>query len=105
MIGSAAGSPLQAKGADHERARQDSADQTRQVQAEQRAEMAAGVEQTEQHEHAADRDADGRRLWERDEGGQADGDEAASSEESSPAAAPQSKDPAGETGRHLDLNG
>ena len=77
---------------------QETANQTRQVQSQQKAENAAGVGETEQDEQTSDRDADGRRLWEADAGK----GEAADVEESSER---QSKDPSGSCGGNLDLTG
>jgi hypothetical protein len=106
IIGSAAGAPLQqTKGSETERAQQETANQARQTQAEQRAERASGVEQTEQHEQAADRDADGRRLWENVEPEEDNADQTAAPEDAPASDPPESKDPTGQTGAHLDLKG
>lgn len=104
MIGSAAGSPLaQSQGADVNRAQQETAGQARQTQMSEKAEQAAGVGQTEQDEETNDRDADGRRPWEI---GPRPAPE--SQAEAEPPPTPSScpgKDPAGVTGRQLDLRG
>lgn len=64
--GSAAGSPLsQTAGAGSERASKDAAAQERTTDSALRAERTSGVGQTEGDQQTSDRDADGRRLWER----------------------------------------
>jgi hypothetical protein len=105
MIGSAAGAPVaQSQGTDVPRAQQDAAGQARETQMNQKAEQASGVGQTEQHEQANDRDADGRRPWEI-------GPRRPAAEESLAAELPAAespggaKDPTGLAGRHLDLQG
>ena len=76
--------------------------QNRQVDADQKAELAAGIGQTEQDQESSERDADGRRLWE----------DPSTRPRSSPeklaelaAAARQSKDATGQSGTKLDLTG
>jgi len=100
IAASAAGSPLaQAKGSDVERTQQDASSQQRRVQADQKAENAAGIGEADGEDHeTAERDADGRRL-------------------SQPAAAEEpeghdthqpnrgSKDSTGQSGNLLDLSG
>lgn len=98
----AAGSPLaQVKGSDVERAQQDSSAQERRAQNELKADNAAGIGETDGEDHeTAERDADGRRLWEktaRPEKGDSDG---------GPSSGPRrSKDVTGESGTQLDLTG
>ena len=66
IIGSAAGAPLaQTKGNETTRAAQRSSAQQTQQQNEQAAADASGIGQTEEDQGAGERDADGRRLWER----------------------------------------
>ncbi|MFO7902635.1 MAG: hypothetical protein ACQESR_08265 [Planctomycetota bacterium] len=99
MAGSAAGSPLaQGRGSEVNRGQQETAEQSRQTQAAEKAEEAAGIGQTEQDEEASDRDADGRRLWEHLPEGQDDEEE--QSEERH-----LGRDPTGQVGGHLDLDG
>ncbi len=104
IAASAAGSPrAQAKGSDVERAQQDAASQQRRIQTDQKAEDAAGIGEADGEDHeAADRDADGRRLWEdppqRNDTHAQEGDP----HESAP---PRSKDITGRTGNLLDLTG
>ena len=107
---SALAAPLaQSQGSDVDRTAQDVAEQARETDADTKAETAAGVGQTDGEEHTAnDRDADGRRLWEKplglsedgttddqESGGVADGDTSNHA----------SKDTTGESGNQLDLMG
>ncbi len=65
LVGAAGAPSAQTKGSEVDRAGQESAVQQRQVQGEVQAEMASGIGTTEEDSGAsADRDADGRRLWE-----------------------------------------
>jgi len=89
----------QAKGADIDRAQQEGANAQRRVQAEQRAENAAGIGQADGEDHeSSERDADGRRPWEI--GGRSKSPAAPPGD-----APPQAKDPTGQTGNLLDLTG
>lgn len=103
IIGSAAGAPLsQTQGSSVERAGRDAAAQERGVELDLKAEQAAGIGQTEGDSESSDRDADGRRMWERQQERQAS-DEQASDEEQTddtPKASHESDD---ETGGSLDL--
>lgn len=100
LIGSAAGAPLsQSKGSETERALKDSLHQLREANAAQQAESAAGIGQTEQDQESSERDADGRRLWERPSEG---ADQPA---ELADASTRQSKDASGQSGSILDLTG
>ena len=99
MAGGVAGSPLaQSHGSEVNRAQQETADHARQTQAAEKAENAAGVGQTEQDEQASDRDADGRRLWEEIPGSAEKQEESASSQH-------VSRDPTGQLGGTVDLDG
>jgi hypothetical protein len=104
IIGSVAGSPLaQSKGSEVDRAAQDTAHQSRQINSENKAEQAAGIGQTEEDQESSDRDADGRRLWEEQAPPrEASQDDAPAGEETD---APRSKDPSGLSGGQLDLTG
>lgn len=107
IAGSAAGAPLsQTKGSEAERAKQDAAAQERTDRAEQKADDASGIGQTEQDEQASERDADGRRLWEKppEPSEEADADDDDTSAEAPPAER-QSLDPTGQAGKNLDLTG
>ena len=104
IAASAAGSPLaQAKGSDVERAQQDASSQQRRVQADEKAENAAGIGEADGEDHeTAERDADGRRLWE------APPQRAASEEPEGHDAHQEnrgSKDSTGQSGNLLDLSG
>ncbi len=105
--GSAAGAPLsQTKGSETERAAKDSSATQRQVKNDTKAEQAAGIGQTEGDEGPADRDADGRKLWEdsTDFSSQEETPEESSAGEEDPSPQ-QTEDPTGETGNALDLTG
>lgn len=66
IVGSVAGSPLsQTKGSSTERAARDAVTQETKDTLDLKAEKTSGVGQTEGDSEASDRDADGRRLWER----------------------------------------
>lgn len=90
----------QAKGADVDRAQQETANYQRRVQADQRAENASGIGQADGEDHeSSERDADGRRPWEI-------GGRTKSPAPSTPDATPrQAKDPSGQAGNLLDLTG
>jgi hypothetical protein len=100
--GGFAGTPLaQGVGSEVERAH-DSQAQQRRVQSQTKAADAAGIGKTDEDAQTEDRDADGRRLWERPltpgaEDAQATQGEAESSR--------PVKDPSGQSGSHLDLTG
>ena len=102
LAGSAAGSPLaQTKGSDVERAEQDVAAQQRRVQSDQKADSAAGIGEADGEDHeTADRDADGRRLWEETPTANADKSGGSGSDDGTP-----SKDVSGQSGNLLDLTG
>ena len=104
VAGSAAGSPLaQTKGSDVERAQQDAGSQQRRVHVDQKAENAAGIGEADGEDHeTAERDADGRRLWEQPPQG-----EASSESDTGPGDPNQrrSKDTTGQSGTLLDLTG
>jgi hypothetical protein len=103
IVSSAAGAPLsQTAGSETERAQKDSLAQGRQVDANQKAERAAGIGQTEQDQETSERDADGRRLWEaKDEKAKKGLPEA----EAADTPIRQSKDATGQSGTQLDLTG
>ena len=99
ILGSAAGSPLsQTKGAATERANQDSSAAERIADADKKSEKASGIGQTEQDGETSDRDADGRRLWERTT-------KKKKQEESEESTEPTKRRPKGDTGGQLDLLG
>jgi len=101
--GSAAGSPLaQTSGSETERAQHDAGAQQRRIQSDQKAERAAGIGQPDGDDHqTGERDADGRRPWERPPGSQSP----TSAEQNGGSATPPGQDPTGESGNLLDLTG
>ena len=104
IAGSVSGTSLaQAKGTDVERAHHDASAQQRQVQNVEHAESAAGVGETDGQDHeTAERDADGRRMWEAPpEKGKPDAETPAAD----PAQTHQSRDATGQSGTQLDLTG
>jgi hypothetical protein len=104
IAGSAAGSPLaQTAGSENERTAQDATAHQTRAASNQKAESAAGIGETDGEDHeAAERDADGRRIWE-ESPKKKEGEPAAEDEAS--ADAPRSKDPSGASGNLLDLSG
>jgi hypothetical protein len=104
FAGIGAATPLaQSKGADTDRAAQETTIQQTQTQSDLQAEQAAGVGQTDGDQHETeDRDADGRRPWELP---------AKKKNPPVPAAAPpddplpSSRDATGQCGNGLDLTG
>jgi hypothetical protein len=100
VIPSAAGAPLaQTKGPEVERAQHASTVSEHQVQGQQKAETAAGIGQADGDDHqTGDRDADGRRPWELRRRGQP-------KRSAAPEVPPSPKDPSGQSGSLLDLNG
>lgn len=100
-IGSITTGQLQrSRGADSERAAHDVGAQSRATEASRTAENAAGVGEMDQEGETSERDADGRRLWERPDPkktGVRPGDD-----DSNP---PKSKDPSGQAGLQIDLSG
>lgn len=102
VLGSAAGAPLsQTKGSAKERSAQDATNQARTVDAETKAEKAAGIGQTQEDQATGDRDADGRRMWEAIQKAKEQAEENAES----PKPTKQSKDATGQAGGALDLTG
>ena len=103
--GSAAGAPMsQTNSKDVQQTQREAASQQRQVDTQQQAENAAGIGQTHEDSETSDRDADGRRLWER---GTQQQDPSTTDEETPTAEKAEKKsiDPTGESGKQLDLTG
>jgi hypothetical protein len=73
----------------------------RQIETSQKAESADGIGETERDQESSERDADGRRLWEKP----AEAGPKESLREAAAAASRQSKDPSGQCGNQLDLTG
>jgi hypothetical protein len=89
------------RAADTERVERETTDQSRAADANEHAENASGIGQTEEDAGTTDRDADGRRLWEntrRKKPG-------ATSDTVDAPPPPISKDPTGACGNELDLVG
>jgi len=108
LAGSVAGSPFAQKhGSEVERAAQDRGAQQRKVATDQKAEAAAGIGEADGQDHeTAERDADGRRLWE--EPPELEEDEFDTDQDASSAGSPRqpkSKDASGQSGNLLDLSG
>jgi hypothetical protein len=101
VFGSAAGAPLaQTKGSESERAQRESAAQQRTADTSQAAEKAEGIGQTDEDQETSERDADGRRLWERTGDRTSDTDDASDTKDDRKA-----KDLTGTAGTQLDLTG
>jgi len=90
------------RAADTQRVDSDATDQTRATTADEHAENAAGIGQTEEDSGTTDRDADGRRIWENTRRKKAAPSATAPTESPAP---PVSKDPTGACGGELDLVG
>lgn len=98
VTGSAAGVPLSStQGSETERLQKDAAAQTRQIDHEKHAEQTAGIGHAEEDQEASERDADGRRLWERPRPESGDVSEETTNR--------QSKDSRGIAGNSIDLTG
>ena len=104
ITGSLAGGQLQqATGSDTERTQQETAAQSRETKNSEKAEQAAGIDQTTEDAETSERDADDRRLWE--DGDEPGVEEAGDGTHESGDQAPQAKDPDGNCGMNLDLSG
>jgi len=105
-LGSVAGSQLaQTKGAESDRASQESSRQDNTQRAEKKAESAAGIGETEEEKPTSDRDADGRRILENHE--EPEADEKSTADDAADQAGEQrkSRDATGQRGTNLDLSG
>lgn len=101
ITSSLAATPLsQTKGTDADKAARETADIARAAESERLAESAAGIGQTSEDAEATERDADGRRLWERPQH-----PEPAPANDAIEASPPHSKDPTGTSGTLLDISG
>jgi len=101
IVGSLAAAPQSQRAAETDKTQQAAAEQTRSADASERAELAAGIGQTAEDSEAADRDADGRRLWEKP----APKKNEQTLEDRQPSAPGLAKDPTGACGGELDLVG
>jgi hypothetical protein len=99
IVGSLVGTSLAQKSAEVEKIQRDASDASRQTDASARAESAEGIGQTSEDSRAEERDADGRRLWERNPPKPIEADDA------STLATPSPKDPDGISGGIIDLTG
>lgn len=102
IVGSLAGTQLAQKAPEADKVHKEGTDRARQTEAEVRAESAAGIGQTEEESQASERDADGRRLWER-RLPKTDPESATAAEPDNPDIA--AKDPSGDRGSLLDISG
>jgi hypothetical protein len=106
LTSSAAGAPLsQSAGSETERAQKDSLIHHRQVDANEKAERAAGIGQTEQDQESSERDADGRRLWEAPDKASKANKHPSDAADGPAGPLRQSKDATGQSGTQLDLTG
>jgi hypothetical protein len=103
IVGGLASTTAPQRAAETERADRQSVDQARTAETAERAENAAGIGHTEEDSQASDRDADGRRLWERSTSSKKP--EAAATTAPNDSASHLSKDPTGSCGNELDLLG
>lgn len=98
-IGSFAAAPTTQRTSDADKTQQAASEQSRTDAAAEYAEAAAGIGETREESQAGDRDADGRRFWERPE-------ERNKAEETDAATSPTvALDPTGTMGGQLDLTG
>ncbi len=93
----------QTKGSDVDRTTHERSNQTQKSKADQKAANVEGVGETEQDSGVADRDADGRRVWELGEEPSENDD--AEEQTSADKDTPKSKDATGQRGKQLDLSG
>jgi len=109
LAASAAGAPFaQSKGSEVDQVQQGTSTQQRKIQTDQKAEIAAGIGQADGEDHqTGQRDADGRRLWEKTSGQQPQtgSDQGSPADSSTGADSPTGKDPTGQSGSLLDLTG
>jgi hypothetical protein len=102
LLSSTAGTAIsQTAGSETERTQKDALAYRSSADAEQRAERSAGIGQTEQDQETSERDADGRRLWEKSADSKKQPDAVTETEVD----VRQSKDPTGQAGTQLDLTG
>jgi len=95
----AATSPLAQRAVDIAKAQHQVADQARGSKSSEKAEKASGIGETEEDAGTSDRDADGRKIWEVTD------EQTNSNEEKAKTEKTLSKDPTGNKGNELDLQG
>ncbi len=102
VIASAAGTQFAQSSStnDVERNSQDAASRNRQTKMLQEAEKAAGIGETTEEHQAEERDADGRRIWERSAQEETEQDQ-----QQDPEVETKSIDPDGLSGNEIDLSG
>lgn len=106
LSASLAGSILpQTKGTETDRAVRESADKARELKSVQRAEVASDVGETDDDVETTDRDADGRQLLERRTKQPSAEVVAVETNETANSNLPHVKDPTGEIGNAIDLDG
>jgi hypothetical protein len=99
IVGGLASTTAPQRAAETERAERETTEHARAAETAERAENAAGIGQTEEDSQSSDRDADGRRLWEKSP-------RPKKPEAATPAPTDLlSKDPTGSCGNELDLIG
>ncbi len=103
LAASVAGTALaQSKGTDVEQTQTDANSFQRHVQSDKKAENAAGIDAADGEDHeTAERDADGRRIWEDSHRKKEDESE----DSPPPPESPRCKDVSGQSGTLLDLEG
>jgi hypothetical protein len=102
ITSSLAATPLtQTKGTDADKVARETADAARATDSERQAESAAGIGETSENSETDERDADGRRLWERRQSAEP----SATADQPAEGSPTRSKDPTGASGTILDVNG
>jgi type II secretory pathway pseudopilin PulG len=101
IVGGLAGTALPQRAAETDRVQRETVEQTRATEANEQAENAAGIGQTEEDSQTSERDADGRRMWEEPQRPT----KHVSAEQAMEPHAPLAKDPSGDCGGQLDLVG
>ena len=103
IVGGLAGTSLPQRAAEAEKTQRETIEQARAAQASEHAENAAGIGQTEEDSQTSERDADGRRLWEKQQ--RAKKPDPATPPATTDSTVPLAKDPTGSCGNQLDLVG
>lgn len=103
MLGSLASTQSATRTADVDKAQHEQANHARETTADIKTEMANGIGSTDEFSESTDRDADGRQLMGRS--GSSEQPESTDASEESAASEPACKDPHGESGNQLDLQG
>jgi type II secretory pathway pseudopilin PulG len=101
IVGGLAGTAVPQRAAEADRVQRETTEQGRAAEASEQAENAAGIGQTEEDAQTSERDADGRRLWEKQDRKPKKVEESAVGE----SRVPVPKDPSGACGGQVDLVG